>query len=406
MFTTILYFLPSIVSGLWFFIFLTKMRNKRQTLFTSLLAAFAFYFAANAIFIAPATEYDALVVVDAIDIPLVLAILAIIGIYFYFFHTKPKFSGVQIVFFIPAIVVGTIANLLYYIIGFDNAATYVEILDKGTPIPPQFQTEIYRMYRFFSEPFVNFCALIFNVCIGIEYVLVAKKTGYRFGDICRFFFKKGSLAPEFAIATLIITIMLLQMPMTLFGRHFFLEHVNIGIVWCFFFAIIMHFISYIEYYSDSKSVLTFYTMTHMQIAAPPTVTDEPEEEPAAPEVKTVSPRMVKAAERFHTMMEEEHIYIDENVSLASIAEEIGVSRASLSTLITNTYGMSFRELLTSYRIRHAQQYMLANPTATQEVVAHECGYKNAQYLNSKFKEVTGCTPAMWMAQNSNATQND
>lgn len=85
------------------------------------------------------------------------------------------------------------------------------------------------------------------------------------------------------------------------------------------------------------------------------------------------------------------------MSLALIADDISVSRASLSSLITGTYGMSFRELLTAYRIRHAQQFMMDNPSATQEVVAHECGYKNAQYLNSKFKEVTGYTPAMWMA---------
>lgn len=405
MFTTILYFLPSIVSGLWFFIFLTKMKNRRQTLYTLLSAAFVFYFATNAIFITPTTDYDALVVMDAFDIPLALAIEAIIGIYFHFFHSKPKFTGIQILCFIPAIVVGTIANLLYYIIGFDNAALLVELLDEGAPLPPEFQTEIYRMYRFFSEPFVNFCTFIIAIFITFEYVRVAKKKGYRFGSITRFFFKKGTITPEFAIATLIMTIMMLQMPMIIFGRRFFHQHVNIGIIWCFLFAVIMHFVSYIEYYSDSKTTLTLYNLLHQQVAPPPppTADDTDGEVAAAPEVKAVSPRMMMAAERFHTLMEHDHIYKDENISLTTIAEELGVSRASLSQLIMATYGRSFRELLTSYRIHHAQQYMLSHPTATQEIVAHECGYKNAQYLNSKFKEVTGSTPAMWMAQNSNPT---
>lgn len=407
MFTTILYFLPSVVSGLWCVTFLTKMKNMRQTLFTVLLASFTFYFAANAIYIAPATDYDTLVMVDAVDIPLVLAMLAVICIYFSFLYAKPKFKGVQIAFFIPSIIVGTIANLLYYIVGFDHAAALVELLDKGAPLPAEFQTEIYRMYRFFSEPFVNFCAIIFFVWIGVEYVLVARKRGYRFGDISRFFCKGGRLAPEFAIATLIVSVILLQLPMTVYGRRFFLTHVNMGIITCFLFAIIQHFISYIEYYSDNKSELTLYSMLHLQVAPPPPVAaDDAEEAPGALEVRTVSPRMVKVAERFHTMMEEEQIYKDENVSLTSIAEELGVSRASLSSLIANTYGKPFRELLTSYRIHFAQQYMLAHPTATQEVVAHECGYKNAQYLNSKFKEVTGNTPAMWLAQSAKMVQND
>lgn len=403
MFTTILYFLPSIVSGLWCVIFLTKLKNKRQTLYTVLLAAFAFYYAANAIYIAPHTDYDALVVMDAIDIPLVLSILAIIIMYFHFFHTKPKFSGVQITLFIPAIIVGTIINLLYYIIGFDNAAKLVEIMDQGMPVPAEYKTEIYRIYAFFSEPFVNFCATLFFVLIGIEYIIIGRKKGYSFGAISRFFFKRGSLTPEFAIASLIMATIVFSLPMTFFGRRFFLDHVSLGIINCFVFAALQHFISYIEYYSDSQPVLTLYSLSHLQVSPPPEPAGEGKKAEEA-EVKMASPRMMKVAEQFHTLMDEKHIYRDEAVSLSAIAEDLGVSRASLSTLIMHTYGMPFRELLNKYRIQHAKHFMLDHPTATQEDVAHECGYKNAQYLNSKFKETTGCTPAMWMAQNTAANK--
>lgn len=399
MLTTILYFLPSIVSGLWCVIFLTKLKNKRQTLFTVLLAAFTFYYAANAIYITPHTDYDALVVMDAIDIPLVLSLLALIIMYFHFFHTKPKFSGVQITLFIPAIVVGTIINLLYYIIGFDNAAKHVELLDKGLPVPAEYQTEIFRMYNFFSEPFVNFCAIIFFAFIGVEYVLIARKKGYRLGDICRFVFKKGSLTPEFAIASLIMAIIVFSLPMTLFGRRFFLDHENVGIITCFAFAALQHFISYIEYYSDSQPELTLYSLSHLQVSPQSESGDEGKNTKEA-EVKMASPRMMKVAEQFRILMDEKHIYKDETISLSTIAEDLGVSRASLSSLIMHTYGMPFRELLNKYRIQRAKQVMLDHPTATQEDVAHECGYKNAQYLNSKFKEATGLTPAMWMAQNT------
>lgn len=403
MFTTILYFLPSIVSGLWCVIFLTKLKNKRQTLYTVLLAAFAFYYAANAIYIAPHTDYDALVVMDAMDIPLVLSILAIIIMYFHFFHTKAKFSGVQITLFIPAIVVGTIINLLYYIIGFDNAAKLVEIMDQGMPVPAEYKTEIYRIYAFFSEPFVNFCATIFFLLIGIEYIVIGRKKGYSFGAISRFFFKRGSLTPEFAIASLIMVIIVFSLPMTFFGRRFFLDHVSLGIINCFVFAALQHFISYIEYYSDSQLVLTLYSLSHLQVTPLPEPAGEGKKAEEA-EVKMASPRMMKVAEQFHTLMDEKHIYKDEAVSLSAIAEDLGVSRASLSTLIMHTYGMPFRELLNKYRIQHAKHFMQDHPTATQEDVAHECGYKNAQYLNSKFKETTGCTPAMWMAQNTAANK--
>lgn len=396
MLTTILYFLPSIVSGLWCVIFLTKLKNKRQTLFTVMLAAFTFYYATNAIYITPNTDYDALVLMDAIDIPLTLAILALIIMYFHFFHSKPKFSGIQITLFIPTIMVGTIVNLLYYIIGFDNAANLVEIIDKGMPVPTEYKTEIYRVYAFFSEPFVNFCAILFFVFIAFEFMTIAKKKGYHFGDILRFFLKKGSLPPEFAIATLIMMVIVLSLPMTLFGRRFFLDHVNIGIINCFLYAVLQHFISYIEYYSDSQPALTLYSLSHLQVT-PPSLHDAESTNSDETVVKVASPRMMKVSEQFHALMEEKHIYKNEDVSLSTIAEEIGISRASLSSLIINTYGMPFRELLNRYRIEHAKKFMLANPTATQETVAFESGFKNAQYLNRKFKEIVGQTPAMWMA---------
>lgn len=397
MLTTVLYLLPSLVSLLWFFSFVFKVKSDRQLLFTGMLAAFVFYYAANAIYITPHTDYDALVVMDAIDIPLVLAILALILIYFHFFRTKVRFSGVQITLFIPAIVVGTIINLLYYIIGFDNAAELVRILDTGAPVPAEFQTEIYRIYRFFSEPFVNFCASLFFVLISAEYILVAKKKGYRFGDICRFFFRKKSLAPEFAIATLFMATIALSMPMTIFGRRFFLEHVNVGIINCFLFGILQYFISYIEYYSDSQPVLTLYALSHLQMSPPAESADEGKKA-EDPESKMVSPRMTKVVRRFHALLEEQHIYQDENISLNTIAEDLGVSRASLSALITTTYGMPFRELLNKYRIQHAKQFMLDNPTATQEEVAMASGFRNAQYLNHKFHLMEGETPAMWLAK--------
>lgn len=82
-----------------------------------------------------------------------------------------------------------------------------------------------------------------------------------------------------------------------------------------------------------------------------------------------------------------------------VAELLGMSWFSFSSLVMNTYGIPFRELLNGYRIEHAKRYMRDNPSATQEIVASESGFKNAQYLNHKFKEMVGETPAMWLAKN-------
>lgn len=82
---------------------------------------------------------------------------------------------------------------------------------------------------------------------------------------------------------------------------------------------------------------------------------------------------------------------------------MGVGKTTLSTLISQHYDATFRDLVNKYRIEEAKQFMAANPKETQETVALHCGFKNAQYFNTQFKKIVGETPAMWLAGLSKET---
>ena len=79
---------------------------------------------------------------------------------------------------------------------------------------------------------------------------------------------------------------------------------------------------------------------------------------------------------------------------------MGVGRTTLSQMINQKYGVPFRDLLNRYRIEAVKAYLMSDPTATQETLAYECGFKYASALNRKFKEAEGETPFSWIAKHT------
>ena len=190
MLDSILYFLPCIVSLLWFVSFSFKVKTHRQTFFMWMLACQVFYFATYAVYISPVADYGTMVRMDAVCTPLTLTLAAMILIYQGMHIRRRRFRAGQLLLLLPAVIEGTIVNMLYYMVGFDNAARMAEMYDKDIPYPPEFQTEIYRLYDFFSEPFFSALGTAFTLAIIIRGVIISRNGGYRFGDAYRFFFRE------------------------------------------------------------------------------------------------------------------------------------------------------------------------------------------------------------------------
>lgn len=397
MLTSVLYILPCLVSLLWLLSFIFRVKTQRQTLFMAILVMYVFYYAAYAVYISPATDYHAMVIMDAINIPVILTLLALLVLYMHFNDKKSaKFEGVQLVLLVPAIVLGTIVNLLYYILGFDSTAKLIELADKGLPIPAEYTTDLYRMYNFFTEPFVNVCSGIFILGILFWAVRIIRKGNYHAGDIFRFAFRGKAIAPQKLLVILVIISFMLLIPMILMGRRYIFQHGSIGVLMSICIAAVIHCLSHVEFYASHLKEVTLYDLSHIKLGQ----AVEAEESEALTETRKGLPsRQAEAAQKLKSLLEDDKIYMDENLTSTTVTEMLGISRSSFSSLIMTIYGIPFRELLNTYRIEHAKKYMQENPSATQEVVASESGFKNAQYLNHKFKEMVGETPAMWLAKN-------
>ncbi len=87
-------------------------------------------------------------------------------------------------------------------------------------------------------------------------------------------------------------------------------------------------------------------------------------------------------------------YLNEDLSLHGLAEEIGVSRQVLSQLINDNYKKSFYELINGYRVKEAQRILEDNTSSNLKIAAvgYDSGFRSRSTFYKFFKKKIGVTP--------------
>lgn len=406
MFVSVIYFLPCLVSALWFFSYLLKSKNDRQKLFLWMLAVESIFYCFYAVHIFPTTDYSLLVKMDAICQPLTLVLLPMVVCYLHILGTGEKLKAIMLVLLAPALMLGCTLNLLYFLLGFEQASRILENLDKSVSTL-ETNSDLAQVYDIMdTDVFYIFCMLFFSMSILLS-IRILYKGGYKWGDVFRFFFRNHPSTPARVIAVLYIALFICFFPITIMGRTIMIHHLYTGCTLSILLAIIKHCICHVEYYSNSSEV-TFYSLSHVSnkdsvpvetVIVPSTEITE------APAAKSAAEQKVEMqGKKLRALFEEERIYLDDELTLNTVAEKLGIGKTSLSTIISLEYGMPFRDIVNHYRLEAAKEYMIKYPSATQESIAFECGFKDASSLNRKFKESEGCTPLMWLANQASVQQ--
>lgn len=102
-------------------------------------------------------------------------------------------------------------------------------------------------------------------------------------------------------------------------------------------------------------------------------------------------RFVKAAQEYLR----EHYA--ENLSLAQVAERLGISGGYLSTLFSQTMDCKFVDYLNMIRIERACTYLKQNYLKTYEI-AYKVGFRDEKYFSKVFKKVKGVSPKEYRVQ--------
>lgn len=90
-------------------------------------------------------------------------------------------------------------------------------------------------------------------------------------------------------------------------------------------------------------------------------------------------------------------YMSDEISLNTIAAEVGMSPSYFSSIFSKEMGKTFVEYLTEIRMDRAKELLMCSSMKTSEI-AYEVGYKDPHYFSYIFKKTQNCTPKEFRAR--------
>ncbi|MGC4040665.1 MAG: helix-turn-helix transcriptional regulator [Flavobacterium sp.] len=107
--------------------------------------------------------------------------------------------------------------------------------------------------------------------------------------------------------------------------------------------------------------------------------------------------------QFENLLIDKKYFLDPELTLDKVAEELNISKSHLSRLINKELNTSFPDYINQLRIKEAQYYLKHPDFSNYTLVAIglEAGFASKTTFNNTFKKVTGMTPSEY--RNSNET---
>ena len=90
-------------------------------------------------------------------------------------------------------------------------------------------------------------------------------------------------------------------------------------------------------------------------------------------------------------------YMSDEISLNTIAAEVGMSPSYFSSIFSKEMGKTFVEYLTEIRMDRAKELLMCSSMKTSEI-GYEVGYKDPHYFSYIFKKTQNCTPKDFRAR--------
>ena len=105
---------------------------------------------------------------------------------------------------------------------------------------------------------------------------------------------------------------------------------------------------------------------------------------------------VELKEQLSDLLENEKIYLKNDVSLDVIAERLNTTRHNASQVINEHFGLNFFDLINKYRIQDAVEILQNDTSRTIIDVAYQVGFNNKVTFNKSFKRFLSQTPTQYL----------
>ena len=107
------------------------------------------------------------------------------------------------------------------------------------------------------------------------------------------------------------------------------------------------------------------------------------------------PRQDRYHQKLTNLMENRKLYLNPDLSMHDLSEELSISVKHLSCLINQSFHVNFYDFINQYRIEDSKKLLresLQSKTTILEI-AYQTGFNSKSTFNSAFKKMTGMTPS-------------
>ncbi len=103
--------------------------------------------------------------------------------------------------------------------------------------------------------------------------------------------------------------------------------------------------------------------------------------------------------RLFELMEDEKLYVDEDLSMPVMARELGVSSHQLSELLNKEIKKNFNSFVNEYRVKEAKELLIEQPERSILSVGVGAGFNSTTTFNSVFSKLEGVSPGKFRKMN-------
>ena len=97
------------------------------------------------------------------------------------------------------------------------------------------------------------------------------------------------------------------------------------------------------------------------------------------------------ARQLTDLMETKRLYLKPDLSVATLAMELGTNRTYLSNLINQYLHTTFTNYVNAYRVQYAKNLLLKTDDTIEEIF-QAAGFQSRTTFWRAFAQVEGCTP--------------
>ena len=102
-------------------------------------------------------------------------------------------------------------------------------------------------------------------------------------------------------------------------------------------------------------------------------------------------------------MKKEKLYLDSELRMVNVADQIGYSTNMLSQIINEKYGKNFNQFINDHRLEEAEELLRSTSDYSIKNICYEVGFNNKATFYTSFKKKYHCTPLEFKQQQVSGT---